>query len=411
MIAVAVEATPKKTFATAVDWPGWSRSGKTAELALEALADYAPRYAIVAEEAGEPLPGRPATYEVVERTRGRRRHRFRRPVRRSRRSIAARGPPRRPIDCARLVEAAWTIFDRVAAGGARRAPQGPARRRPRPRQDGRPRHRGRRVLRPRDRASRGKRAGSDRRAPRSRPCAPRCSRSCASRPTARRSPSRTWTAPLRRAPDRLARARPRLGDGGPLRGLGARPSRTRLADLGRRDRPGRIDQPDRRGRLADHLRGSPAGVAQLADRGVAVGLRELRAVGPADQRVVGERRRASRARAGAPAGSGSASRRAGRGRGPPGRSPGAGRRRRPRTRRSSSRRDRGSAGHRHPRRPRRRTARRSRPPRSDPPPSATRRTGPSSSRCRQSPGQPGPCHRRPCSSDHASNVEREQSQP
>ena len=40
-IRVTVEATPKKAFASAVDWPGWSRSGKTEELALTALADLA----------------------------------------------------------------------------------------------------------------------------------------------------------------------------------------------------------------------------------------------------------------------------------------------------------------------------------------------------------------------------------
>ena len=77
-IAVSVEATPKKAFATAVDWPGWSRSGKTEELAVAALADYAPRYAVVAEEAG--VPFEPGDYEVVERTGGGGRHRLRRPV-------------------------------------------------------------------------------------------------------------------------------------------------------------------------------------------------------------------------------------------------------------------------------------------------------------------------------------------
>jgi hypothetical protein len=44
-IEVVIEATPRKTFASAIDWPGWSRSGKTEELALEALAAYARRYA------------------------------------------------------------------------------------------------------------------------------------------------------------------------------------------------------------------------------------------------------------------------------------------------------------------------------------------------------------------------------
>ena len=39
-VEVAIEAGTKRVFATAVDWPGWSRSAKTEEAALEALAAY-----------------------------------------------------------------------------------------------------------------------------------------------------------------------------------------------------------------------------------------------------------------------------------------------------------------------------------------------------------------------------------
>ena len=67
-IRVSVEATAKKAFATAVDWPGWSRSGKSEERALAVLQDYAPRYALVAEEAE--VPFHPGDYEIVERTEG-----------------------------------------------------------------------------------------------------------------------------------------------------------------------------------------------------------------------------------------------------------------------------------------------------------------------------------------------------
>ncbi len=49
---VVLEVSPRKAFATAVDWPGWSRSGKTPEGAIEALRTYAARYAPVAEAAG-----------------------------------------------------------------------------------------------------------------------------------------------------------------------------------------------------------------------------------------------------------------------------------------------------------------------------------------------------------------------
>ena len=70
-VAVSIERADKKAFATAVDWPGWSRSGKTEELAIEALIAYAQRYAPIATAAGKlgwsigvarkPLPEKVAT--------------------------------------------------------------------------------------------------------------------------------------------------------------------------------------------------------------------------------------------------------------------------------------------------------------------------------------------------------------
>jgi hypothetical protein len=41
----ARESTPKRTFAGAIDWPGWRRSGRDAAAARQALVDYGPRYA------------------------------------------------------------------------------------------------------------------------------------------------------------------------------------------------------------------------------------------------------------------------------------------------------------------------------------------------------------------------------
>ena len=51
-IAVAIEGTRKKVFASALEWPGWSRSGKTPESAIENLLAYAPRYGPVVVAAG-----------------------------------------------------------------------------------------------------------------------------------------------------------------------------------------------------------------------------------------------------------------------------------------------------------------------------------------------------------------------
>ena len=151
-IEVAIEATPKKAFATAVDWPGWSRAGKTPELALESLAAAAARYASVAKEASEPFPADTcaADFDVIEDAEGGSGTEFGVPSR-------VTGADRRPSDATeadrlrRLVTAAWATFDRVAAGAPAELRKGPPRRRPRPRQDGRPRHRVRLVLRPRDR--------------------------------------------------------------------------------------------------------------------------------------------------------------------------------------------------------------------------------------------------------------------
>jgi hypothetical protein len=119
---VTVEATPKKAFATAVDWPGWSRSGKTEELAVAALVDYAARYEVVAAAAGVPFA--PGEYEVVERTGGGGGTDFGVPS-----SITELDA--RPVDAAEaerlaaIVEAAWTVFARVAAGAPAELRKGP----------------------------------------------------------------------------------------------------------------------------------------------------------------------------------------------------------------------------------------------------------------------------------------------
>ena len=46
-ISIYLEIGQKKTFACAIDWPGWSRAGRDESSALQALLDSAPRYAQV----------------------------------------------------------------------------------------------------------------------------------------------------------------------------------------------------------------------------------------------------------------------------------------------------------------------------------------------------------------------------
>jgi hypothetical protein len=49
---VYLETGTKRVFACAVDWPGWCRSGRSEEQALEALATAASRYAVMPALAG-----------------------------------------------------------------------------------------------------------------------------------------------------------------------------------------------------------------------------------------------------------------------------------------------------------------------------------------------------------------------
>ena len=125
-IAVTIERSPKRTFASAADWPGWSRSGKTEELALDVLAAYAPRYARIAGDDDRWLATSPtiADFEVVERTAGSAGTEFGVPSHPSEHDA-------RPTDAAeaarlaRLVAAAWTFFDRTAASAPEELRKGP----------------------------------------------------------------------------------------------------------------------------------------------------------------------------------------------------------------------------------------------------------------------------------------------
>jgi DinB superfamily len=118
-IDVYLEVGQKRVFACAVDWPGWTRSGRDEGSALRALLDSAPRYARVAELAGLALPAplAEADLAVVERLQGD-----------ANTDFGAPGtiPPsdRRPVDGAdlerlkRLLRASWQSFDTAAAAAA-----------------------------------------------------------------------------------------------------------------------------------------------------------------------------------------------------------------------------------------------------------------------------------------------------
>jgi hypothetical protein len=113
-VEVYVEATGKRAFAGAMDWPGWCRAGRDEEAALEILVDYGARYARVLNGSGVRFtaPAR-ATLAVVERMTGDATTDFGAP------SIAPKADAA-PIDRRwltrheRILRACWTAFDRAA---------------------------------------------------------------------------------------------------------------------------------------------------------------------------------------------------------------------------------------------------------------------------------------------------------
>ena len=114
-IRVALEVTPKRSFASALDWPGWSRGGRTEDEALDALLAYAPRYAVVAKRAKVAFrpPATTRGLDVVERIKGDGGTEFGVPGK----AAASEGEPVSAADLRRLLallQASWTIFDAAA---------------------------------------------------------------------------------------------------------------------------------------------------------------------------------------------------------------------------------------------------------------------------------------------------------
>jgi len=64
-IQVFVESGKKRTFAGALDWPGWCRSGRDEPTALLALLDYAPRYDRVLRASAIDFPAPSDVTELV----------------------------------------------------------------------------------------------------------------------------------------------------------------------------------------------------------------------------------------------------------------------------------------------------------------------------------------------------------
>jgi hypothetical protein len=125
-IRVMVEQGKKKAVASAFDWPGWDRGGKSEDEALTILATYRPRYAKVAELAGlrdEFLAT--GKVKVVERIQGTGMTDFY--------TLSARsaGPEQKQMsaaECERklaLLRACWAYFEDVASRVSAELRKGP----------------------------------------------------------------------------------------------------------------------------------------------------------------------------------------------------------------------------------------------------------------------------------------------
>jgi len=123
-VAVGVEVVAKRAFASALDWPGWSRGGRNEDAAVEALAAAGDRYRLVAALAGLDPPA--LELEVVERVSGNASTDFGVPGV----VLAADGRPLTAEEAGRqgaLVSAAWARFAEVVAGAPavlRKGPRG-----------------------------------------------------------------------------------------------------------------------------------------------------------------------------------------------------------------------------------------------------------------------------------------------
>jgi len=123
-IRVYLEVGTKRVFASALDWPGWTRAGKDEKLALEALAAYAARYMKVPKAARIDFPDGAPTFKVVERVTGNATTDFGAPgIPASTDTEPLAGKEAERI--CDLLAASWKVFDAVVAKAPAELRKGP----------------------------------------------------------------------------------------------------------------------------------------------------------------------------------------------------------------------------------------------------------------------------------------------
>ena len=123
-IRVCVEQGDRLVFASALDWPGWCRPGRSEQQALEALAAYAGRYCAVLRAAALGFEPESTEFDVLERAPGNATTDFGAPA------IISEAE-REPLDAAAaarlaaVVAGCWPFFDRVTSDAPALLRKGP----------------------------------------------------------------------------------------------------------------------------------------------------------------------------------------------------------------------------------------------------------------------------------------------
>ncbi len=123
-IPVYLEVGQRRVFASALDWPGWTRSGRDERAALDALAVYASRYVAVPKAAHMAFPAGTPAFQVVERVHGNPTTDFGAPAipaSSDARPLAAKEAER----ICELLSASWQVFDGAVANAPAELRKGP----------------------------------------------------------------------------------------------------------------------------------------------------------------------------------------------------------------------------------------------------------------------------------------------